>query len=190
MAARHIKQIILVLAVGVCLVCVVSALWPARTAHSQTPPNGAPAWIQWKSSVGGNNHYYALTPSAMNWIAAQNLAESWGGALATITSSEEQEFVNTAFLTGPFEHLPVWIGLKRTSSSGATKLAGRLRRAMEDLGIIASTPPKGAFEWVTGEAFACSNWKPGEPSNNPPGEEYVAINWEYSDNPPRGIKGD
>jgi hypothetical protein len=43
---------------------------------------------------------------------------------------------------------------------------------------------------VTGEPFAYSNWKEGEPSNTPPGENYVAINWEYSDDPPRGRKGD
>ena len=33
-------------------------------------------------------------------------------------------------------------------------------------------------------------WKSGEPNNYSPGEDYVAANWEWSDRPPRGMKGD
>src|SRR3954463_1008442 len=47
----------------------------------------AQTWIEWSA---GNNHYYALTPSATSWTAAESLAESWGGTLATITTSNEQ----------------------------------------------------------------------------------------------------
>jgi hypothetical protein len=164
--------------------------WGSLKNPNPTPPAGGPVWIQWRSTAGGNNHYYALTPSATNWVAAQSLAVSWGGALATITSAEEQNFINDTFLIGAFEHLPVWIGLVRTSTNGTAPLAGRLRRAMADLGFHVSVGPKTEFEWVTGEDFSYSNWKPGEPNNAPPGESYVAMNWEYSDNPPRGIKGD
>src|SRR5262245_31957002 len=74
-------------------------------------PASAQNWIQWSSAAGGNNHYYALTPSPTNWLAAQQLAVSWGGTLATITSSNEQNFINATFLTAAFEHLPLWIGL-------------------------------------------------------------------------------
>jgi hypothetical protein len=51
----------------------------------------AQTWIQWSASAGGNNHYYALTPFATNWDAAEQLAVAWGGALATINSSNEQK---------------------------------------------------------------------------------------------------
>src|SRR5690348_13668745 len=76
----------------------------------------AQTWIQWNSAEGGNNHYYALTPTATNWDAAQKLAISWGGTLATITTSKEQNFINTTFLTGKFEHLPLWIGLRKPAA--------------------------------------------------------------------------
>ena len=46
------------------------------------------------------------------------------------------------------------------------------------------------FEWATGEPLNYTNWKPGEPNNSSPGENYVAMNWANSDSPPRGTKGD
>lgn len=149
-----------------------------------THPGKAQTWIQWSLAVGGNNHYYALTPFATNWTAAQSLAVSWGGTLATITSSNEQDFINATFLVGKFEHLPLWIGLFNPPAKGT--FSGNLGPLQVQIGLN----PKGGFRWVTGESFSYSYWKPGEPSNTPPGENYVAINWEYSDNPPRGLKGD
>jgi hypothetical protein len=163
--------------------------WAAIRTPNQNPQAGEPRWIQWSSSAGGNNHYYALTPSATNWLTAESLAESWGGTLATITSPEEQNFINDTFLTGKIERLPLWIGLVRTPTNGASNLAGRLRRALADLGFHVSIPAITEFEWVTGEDFAYSNWKPGEPSNNPPGESVVAINWEYATSRPNAVKG-
>jgi hypothetical protein len=171
----HMKPVFLVRAPH--WFAIVALLAGIQAGRTQT-------WIQWRSSVGGNDHYYALTPSATDWNAAQSLAVSWGGTLATITSSNEQNFINATFLTGKFEHLPLWIGLVDTAMLDG--LSRTLRRAMEKIGFH----PKITFCWMTGEPFAYNNWKPGEPNNSPPGEHYVAINWEYSDNPPRGLKGD
>lgn len=142
------------------------------------------SWIQWNSAQGGNNHYYALTPAPTNWVAAQKLAVAWGGTLATITSSKEQDFINTTFLTGKYEHLPLWIGLVRTPRKRA------FSGSLGPLHVQIGSNQTADFRWVTGEPFSYSNWKPGEPNNTPPGEDYVAINWEYSDVPPRGLKGD
>jgi hypothetical protein len=162
----------------------------ARTGNlSQTQAASGQTWIEWSSTVGGNNHWYALTPSATNWLDAQDLAVSWGGNLATIRSDGEQDFINATFLTGALEHRPVWIGLVRTGAHG--NLTSRVQRAMEDLGILhPKAAPASAFEWVSGEPLSYSNWKPGQPDNFPPGEEYVTINWHHSDSPPRGTKGD
>ncbi|MDB6025733.1 MAG: hypothetical protein JWM68_1956 [Verrucomicrobiales bacterium] len=145
----------------------------------------AQTWIQWSSSVGGNNHYYALTPAATNWIDAERLAKSWGGTLATITSSNEQNFVDTTFLTGAFEHMPVWIGLLDPVAKGTA--LETFRQAKE---LIGTQSEAHTFEWVTGEPVSYRNWKAGEPNNSAPGEYYVSINWEYSKNPISGFKGE
>jgi hypothetical protein len=147
-------------------------------------PSRAQYWIQWRSAEGGNSHYYAMTPFATNWTAAEALAVSWGGTLATITSSNEQNFINDTFLTRGFTYRPVWIGLFDPAPKGTFSWA--LRGIEQQMGF----GPKARFQWVTGEPFAYSNWKAGEPNNSPPGEYYVAINWEYSDFPSRGLKGD
>jgi hypothetical protein len=147
-------------------------------------PGRAQTWIQWNSTEGENNHYYALTPTATNWNAAQKLAVSWGGTLATVTSSNEQNFINTTFLTGKFEHLPLWIGLCKSPAKGP--FSGKLG----PLQVQVRLQPNSDFHWVTGEALSYTNWKSGEPSDTPPGEDYVAINWEHSDSPSRGLKGD
>src|SRR3954463_12364413 len=111
-------------------------------------PARAQAWIQWSSADGGNNHYYAITPAATNWDAAQKLAISWGGTLATINSSNEQNFINTTFLTGKFEHLPLWIGLFKSPAKGA--FSGKLGSLHVQIGL----EPKADFRWVTGEALS------------------------------------
>lgn len=135
-------------------------------------------WIQWPRSDGGNDHYFALTTCATNWDAAQKQAASWGGHLATITSAQEQNFINRTFLAGKFEHRPLWIGLVDRSGPGTFTRKWRM---------IFGTPTN-RFKWVTGEPLSYTFWKPGEPNNTPPGEYYVTVNWEYSDN--RGPKGD
>jgi hypothetical protein len=104
--------------------------------------------------------------------------------LATITSSNEQSFINTTFLTGKFEHLPLWIGLYKTAAKGG--FSGKLG----SLHLQVALHPNTDFRWATGEGLSYTNWKSGEPSDTPPGEDYVAINWAYSDVPPRGFKGD
>lgn len=144
----------------------------------------AQTWVEWRSADGGNDHYYALTPTATNWDAAQKLAISWRGTLATITSSNEQNFINTTFLTGKFEHLPLWIGLHKGGAKGG--FSGKVGA----LQVQVAVQPNADFRWVTGEALSYTDWKTGEPSDTAPGENYVAINWAYSDVPPRGIKGD
>ena len=125
----------------------------------------AQTWIQWNSAQGGNGHYYALTPTPTNWDAAQKLAISWGGTLAAITSSNEQNFINTNFLTGKFEHLPLWIGLHKAPAKGG--FSGKLG----SLHVRVAVARNADFRWATGEGLSCTNWKSGEPSDTPPGED-------------------
>jgi hypothetical protein len=168
----------------------------SRQGNQNLPVRG-PTWTQWSQTAHGNGHWYALTPSATNWLAAQQTAASWGGHLAVIRNAREQDFINTNFLIGTYEDQCLWIGLLRSASK--PNLGSRLHLAMEDLGILSSkTPPASspgstgasAFEWVTGESLSYDNWKPGEPNNTPPGEPYVAINWAYAAGRPDALKGD
>jgi hypothetical protein len=155
----------------------------ALLSFAFTLPAPAQNWIQWPASAGGNDHYYALTPAATNWEAAENHAVSWGGTLTTITSANEQDFINRTFLNGPLERRPVWIGLM------ARPKHRPLRFKLGPVKIeIGNTEPKLDYHWITGEPLNYTNWHPGQPDNFPPGENYVAINWFYSDH--RGYKGE
>ncbi|MDQ6860316.1 MAG: hypothetical protein M3032_04065, partial [Verrucomicrobiota bacterium] len=70
------------------------------------------------------------------------------GYLATVTSASENAFIQSQFganFAGSFSTSPTWFG--------AYQPAG-------------SPEPAGGFGWLTGEAFAYTNWGPGEPNNN------------------------
>jgi hypothetical protein len=51
--------------------------------------------VQWSVADGGNGHYYEVVsvPESIIWSDAKIAAEASGGYLATITSSQENEFV-------------------------------------------------------------------------------------------------
>jgi hypothetical protein len=113
-------------------VALVSLCW--STAASAVP-------IQWTVSSGGNGHWYDLheQPSLISWGAAQQFALSSGGYLATITSAEENAFLESVFGSALTTEL-AWIGLTDAQA-------------------------EGVWQWVTGEPFSYSNWAPGEPNN-------------------------
>ena len=90
---------------------------------------------QWRSSAGGNDHWYEIVTSPLlDWPAARDYAVDRGGYLATITSSQENDFIKSLVPAGP---APFIGGYK--DSSG--------------------------WRWVTGEPFAFTNWDAGEPNN-------------------------
>jgi len=84
--------------------------------------------------------YYLLPPGT--WTSAQATAQQvYGGALATITSEEENEFVRTQVLAydGDFGRR-AWIGYYSPTASAD-------------------------FVWVSGELGCYTNWWVGEPNN-------------------------
>ena len=90
------------------------------------------------------------------------MAVSAGGTLATINSAAEQSFIDNTFLTsGTYSNLPLWIGLTDVANGVGTK---------------------NYTNWVTGEPLTYTNWNTAtnEPTNSPPGEDYVAINWHVA----------
>lgn len=114
--------------------------------------------VQWPAAIGGNDHFYEVieVPGGISWPEANDRAMLSGGYLATITSAAENSFVyslldyDTHFV-GEWDWGP-WLGGFQTDKS------------ME---------PYGGWEWVTGETFVYTNWKPGNPDNQGGNEDYL-----------------
>jgi hypothetical protein len=99
----------------------------------------------------GTGSYYDVVDAKMTWTTAEASASSMfyqgiQGRLATITSAAENDFIEQNVLIGK-------VGPGNSYWLGGFQPAG-------------SAEPAGGFQWITGEAFAYSNWDPGEPSNS------------------------
>lgn len=103
-----------------------SSYYPS--AQKQIPEN-APHW--------GNSHYaiYTYGGDSFTWEQAEQYCENMGGHLVTITSPQEQAFIELL----NSDHRRLWIGAHR--------------------------PEGTYFAWVTGEPWSYTNWDEGEPSN-------------------------
>ncbi len=115
----------------------------------------AAAPIQWTTASGGNGHWYEYVPAVsifapVGFDAARSAALAsthmgMPGYLATITSAEEQQFVQSSFgfLTG--------FGFSGTAFLGATDAAA-----------------EGEFRWLdgpeSGQLVSYTNWLPGYPN--------------------------
>jgi hypothetical protein len=110
--------------------------------------------VQWKIEDGGNGHWYELVMpesylNSLTWTEAKALAESSGGYLATVTSQEENDFLESQFASQLFDN-----GGEGTPPQGSTYAW---------IGLYSPTP-NSDFQWVTGEPLSYLNWAPGEPS--------------------------
>jgi hypothetical protein len=126
-----------------------------KTSAGQLPD----MWTQWEVGNGGAGHIYGkVYVPEHNAYAAYALAEDMGGYLVTITSAEEQQFLNDTFLFSyPYgdPYTSYWIGLTDAAE-------------------------EGNFKWVTGEPLTFTNWRQGEPSDFGAGEDFAVMNWHYS----------
>lgn len=102
--------------------------------------------VQWRVEDGGNGHWYRVQriPGGVNWSQSRNSATAVGGDLPTPSSTQENDFIISLFLSqlqvgewGPF------IGGVKSPSSG-------------------SICPQ--WSWVTGEPF---NFLPDFPPDDP-----------------------
>ncbi len=85
-------------------------------------------------------HRYQFVPAKLTWPEAKARAESLNGHLATITTTNEDEFIRTSFARFiTVKNSAFWIGLAREDSASG-------------------------WRWVTGEPFSYSNWGKGEPN--------------------------
>jgi len=110
----------------------------------------------------GNGHRYqpVLVPGGITWEAANSQAQSAGGYLASITSSEENDFV-----FGLVSQPDFW------SRGMGSYSYGPWLGGYQPPG---SPEPAGGWQWTSGEAFTYTNWDSGEP-NNAGGESYISF---------------
>jgi hypothetical protein len=129
--------------------------------------NSASAQFITGPAVNPNNgHKYYLTV-ATNWNAAEALALSVGGHLATINDALENSWVVSEFSNYGGVPRPLWIGLN-------------------------DTVQEGTFLWTSGEAVTYLNWSPVEPNDGAgvfPTEEHVHI-WNPDSGWPAGSWND
>jgi len=86
-----------------------------------------------------NGHRYKVFDLNMTWYEAKAYCENLGGHLATITSQEEQDLINTLIKNGSSNFY--WLG------------------ATDE--II-----EGDWRWITGEKWGYTNWDSSQPDNH------------------------
>lgn len=102
---------------------------------------------------------YQLIPGSFTWEQAKADAETRGGHLATITSEEEQAFLES------YLNLPASLNGQTWAWLGAT-----------------DREEEGNWRWVTGESWNYSHWAPHEPNNGWGGiEHYLVMNDYWND---------
>ncbi|MGN0510030.1 MAG: lectin-like protein [Lachnospiraceae bacterium] len=101
----------------------------------------------------GGHHYQLVDGDDVRWMEAKKKCEEQGGHLVTITSAQEQQFIQNFIADG--NKVFYWIG---ATDSGQEP---------------------NHYYWVTGEEFSYQNWQEGQPDNGNwgPGEyeDYAGI---------------
>ena len=124
--------------------------------------------VQWTTGTGANGHFYDVVLSTVPWTIAKVDAETAGGYLATITSAEEQAFIETLVT-------PYFI-------NSGTGVAGFKLGGFQPAG---STEPGDGWQWVTAEVWSYANWAGGEPNNTGGNEAYLYLDerfsWQWND---------
>ena len=120
--------------------------------------SNANTWATLVTWSGNGHSYEVVTDDPLNWEDAKTAAENRllmgeSGYLATITSQEEQDFIQSYVLTQSSDDSShAWLGgYQPTQTSG------------------------GAWEWITGETWNFTNWATGEPNFGSGGEYYLML---------------
>lgn len=106
-----------------------------------------------------NGHTYYLL-EASSWTDGEASAQSLGGHLATVRSSDENNWIYSTVLRPDGAFRRGWLGLNDIDS-------------------------EGNFVWTSGEPVTFTNWGGGEPNNAGGVEHYVQMPWwapEWNDN--------
>ena len=126
---------------------VVSTPAPAMPAPAVPTAPPAPAKPQLNvpaaqpgETITFNNHRYQLVVERSNWSEARSKARSLGGHLATLTSAEEDEFIQESYAD--------WL-----TTPGVSILLGAFQESAQ-----------AAWQWETAEPFEYAGWHEGEPN--------------------------
>ncbi|MDP7008176.1 MAG: lectin-like protein [Phycisphaerales bacterium] len=107
---------------------------------------------QWTVESGGNGHWYAvISDGGSCWEELKVHAEGQGGYLATITSQQEQSFIENNLDISDWN----WLG------------------GYQDTTDPEYSEPSGGWKWITGESWKYTNWDPTEPNDTNGSENYL-----------------
>lgn len=126
---------------------VVAALMLASGAQADSNK------INWIS----NGHFYQRFERNFTWEESKAYCEGLSAHLVTITSAEEQTFIDNSLLS---QSISYSFNYYHIGGSDAAQ--------------------EGTWKWVTGEPWVYGNWDSGQPSNGS-GENYLIINDYYGD---------
>lgn len=112
----------------------------------------AAASFSWVYNPSNGHWYDRFEDPGITWAEAEAAAETMGGTLATITSSDEMDFMTTHWDTGS----EGWIGGDQP---------------------IGELDPAANWNWVTGEAWGYAPWSGGEPNDSygPGSEQHLGL---------------
>lgn len=141
--------------------CALAVAWHGAMAQD---------WVQWPV----NGHWYRVVraTNGISWTQAQAAAASWGGYLASPSSTGENNFVFN--MVKPLDWWQIqegvnvfgpWIGLYQ---------------------LPGSREPDGGFAWASGQPSQFRNWMAGEPNDNHGlgGEDKVHLLWKQNNPQP------
>ena len=111
---------------------------PPETSASISNALETSADIPEEAASFNGHHYLLIDVDSATWLEAHNFCKSHGGHLATITSSDEQNFISNLIQSEGYKN-NYWIG-------------GYKDR-------------KGTWRWITNEKFAFTAWASDEPNN-------------------------
>lgn len=129
------------------LLCVAAA------AGSVAFVGSAQAGMSVATGTGpSGNTYEVIRDPAATWSAAQEAATAAGGRLVSITSDQEQQFVNQLLTTNNVEAGGYWIGLQEMGGNNN-------------------------FKWTSGEALSYANWTENQPDDFGGNETVGSLLW-------------
>lgn len=109
-------------------------------------PDGAVVW-----NINGHAYEVVVVPAGIDWTTAKADAIGRGGHLATLTSEAENTFV--------------YLRTKEIEGAWAEFSPTDLRGPWIGASQQGTLEPDAGWTWVTGEPFAFTSWRSGEPDN-------------------------